>query len=106
MGPRPSPVVWCAAVLFLAACSAPPPVVETTNGEDGSEGVGPAAEAYAEQIAQIDDAMMAHVRDGSIAASPSPSSITVSPLQFGDTVGPTWNSAPRHLSTPSTRSDP
>lgn len=66
MGFRPAVAVYSTALVLLAACSAPP-AAEAPVGEHGSEGVGFGADAYSEQIARIDEAMMAPVRDGRIA---------------------------------------
>ena len=63
--PRPS-THWTAALVLLAACSAPPEI-EAPVGENGSKGVGFASPDYADQIAQIDEAMMGPIRDGRIA---------------------------------------
>ena len=78
MGPRPA-AIWSAALLFLNACSATAPEGASV-GEDGAEGVGFASEAYAEQIARIDDAMMAPIRDGRIAG------VSISVVHHGEPV--------------------
>lgn len=54
-----------AAILLANACSPSQPNV----GEHGSEGVGYASPAHVEQVAQIDEIMMAPIREGQIAGA-------------------------------------
>ncbi|MDH3225204.1 MAG: beta-lactamase family protein, partial [Gemmatimonadota bacterium] len=58
---------WHLTLLLTAACSADP--APGPPSEYGAEGVGFSAESYADEVARIDEAMMAPVRDGRVAGA-------------------------------------